>query len=193
MNIPPVHTIRHCFLPALTCLLLVSSALAGDNLVKNSDFQDGDLLPDYWKFGVGEQKLWEPEQVLERVSYEIQGGADGGRCLLIKTGNEHLIAEQVELQQSLEPGVYRLSAQIKTEGFTEGSPRLAVVNIPFDQWNGYIDIKPGSENDGSRGWVPIETTFRQENEQKGFRITFLNRGANGNIWIDNVRLEKIEN
>jgi len=173
-------------------LLLSSTCFAQENLVKNGDFAEGDLLPDSWKFSEGEQKLWDADQALEKVSFEAQGGVDNGRCLLIKPNPKSVTADQAELTQPLEPGTYKLSAQIRSEGLTDGAPRLAVVNVPFDTWNGYIDIKPGTDNDGANGWTMIETTFTQEEQQKGFRVNFLSRGANGKIWLDDIKLEKVD-
>jgi len=192
MNQPMCHSILLRALPIFAGLLCLSGfCRAGDNLVKNGDFSNGDLLPDDWIFFAGETKLWDAQQALEKVAYEQQGGVDDSKCLRVKPSEEKIVADQIELNEILEPGTYKLSAQIKSEGFNEGSLRLAVVNRPFTEWNGYIDIKPGAENDGSTGWTEIQTTFTQAEEQKGFRIDFLVNSANGTIWIDDIALEKV--
>jgi hypothetical protein len=150
--------------------------LLGANLVKNSSFESGDIVPEDWFIDAGADAL----------RFEPEGGKAGLRCIKVTETKKFLMQQEIPV---LSGGTYKVSAQFKTKDFS--SKRVYVTLVPYG-WPTQFGIVL-NEIKGTSDWHLVETTVKVDWKLDETRYTlafFIENGA-GELWLDQVKVEEV--
>lgn len=163
-------------------LLLLPSALAEENLLRNGDFSDvnGDM-PAEWEKG-----MWLTDMGVSILKVESDGY--DGNCISVQNvaSNDARFAQTV----SVEPNtLYRISCMCMAEGIgEEGAGATISIEDTF--------CYSASLRDTGGEWVPLELYGRTGDDQTELtvlaRVGGYSSESVGQAWFDNFRMEAVE-
>jgi hypothetical protein len=190
------NLIWHKNMPILTGTTVVTGDI-GPNLAVNQSFEDGSPgeMPASWEWQI------QPKGSIAAVDNQVQH--DGkqslrieGRGTITDSSGQTLTPRLLGSEMPVIPGqTYRLRAYIKAADINTSFGVIAQSYIPKTLWWG-----KGMHENADTEWKEFETVFKfpalgdsdYRPEMKTFRIRIDVMTDNGIIWIDDVRLHKVE-
>ena len=150
--------------------------MRGANLVENSSFESGDIVPEDWFIDAGADAL----------RFESEGGKAGLRCIKVTETKKFLMQQEIPV---LSGGTYKVSAQFKTKDFS--SKRVYVTLVPYG-WPTQFGIAL-NEFKGTSDWQLVEKTIKVDwkPEEKRYTLAIFVENGVGELWLDQVKVEEV--
>ena len=150
--------------------------MRGANLVENSSFESGDIVPEDWFIDAGADAL----------RFESEGGKAGLRCIKVMETKKFLMQQEIPV---LSGGTYKVSAQFKTKDFS--SKRVFVTLVPYG-WPTQFGIVL-NEFKGTSDWQLVEKTIKVDwkPEEKRYTLAIFVENGAGELWLDQVKVEEV--
>jgi hypothetical protein len=174
-----LHCSKRWILHALS--IAAASASAGDNILKNGDFENG-------------FEFWRKPGMMWRVE---DGAGYGGTKGLVWENRDCKKREYPAQYVKLEPGcAYRLSALVKVDELQKGGgPSVGFEWFGTDgKWVAGAYAHPVDDNGILKdGWVRYEATTRmmKESDARGGVLCMLKAGAAGKVRFDDFTFERV--
>ena len=174
-----LHCSKRWILHALS--IAAASASAGDNILKNGDFENG-------------FEFWRKPGMMWRVE---DGAGYGGTKGLVWENLDCKKREYPAQYVKLEPGcAYRLTALVKVDELQKGvGPSIGFEWFDVNRkWVAGAYAHPVDDNGILKdGWVRYEATTRmmKESDARGGVLCMLRAGATGRVRFDDFTFERV--
>ena len=150
--------------------------MRGANLVENSSFESGEIVPEGWYIDAGADAL----------KCEPEGGKAGRRCIKVTETNKFLMQQEIPVFSG---GTYKVSAHFKTKDFSCKRAYLTIVPYGWPTQFGIVL----NEFKGTSDWQLVEKTVKVDwkPEETKYTLAFFIENGAGELWLDQVKVEEV--
>ena len=150
--------------------------MRGANLVENSSFESGEIVPEGWYIDAGADAL----------KCEPEGGKAGRSCIKVTETNKFLMQQEIPV---LSGGTYTVSAHFKAKDFSCKRAYLAIVPYGWPTQFGIVL----TEVKGTSDWQLVEKTIKVDwkLEEKRYTLAIFVENSAGELWLDQVKVEEV--